>query len=346
MLRLDTPIPHCEHRFKYHTCPSLEGAAKTPISKSQISESRNLLRTCHQIREEGKPVFYEVNSWGLDRAILRETPAPWSTIDDTAKLFAELHQIKAVKHFQHVNMRIFLFPLAYCDLLIPDGFTLGEALEYIHSQRPSLIAFHRLDEAAQSELFRTALMCLVDNQSLDFPELRSVTLEVSLHKNKIIRDDPDKSLECCGITFYIKIVLAPDNGIHTPYSLQLAKCDPRNQRLYARLVTGDCIKSFRDPTRQMLSPLTQLEGVQRVEIERRWTISYNYRQDLKKPIVVRVQPLRQLWRFYNVKEMLERAGPEFAECSDWALEYLKIPVEDVIQIIENTPEEVEYKLIP
>lgn len=86
----------------------------------------------------------------------------------------------------------------------------------------------------------------------------------------------------------------------------------------------------------MLTPLKGLHGVQSVEVERCWTVHYREQGTEDGKVVIRVQPLRQLWRFFTVSEMLERAGPGFIEFLDPALEYLKTSRKDVVDIIENT----------
>ena len=128
VLKLDTPISSHNLKFKCMFCPSLTDTADKPTWQSQIYEARNLLRTCHQIRDEGKQVFYEVNSWSLHRARLRETPPADSdaTARDTRKLFDQIRRINATKLFKHVNMRISLSPLAYCDFPVPDTLALDD----------------------------------------------------------------------------------------------------------------------------------------------------------------------------------------------------------------------------
>ena len=362
-------MSHHNLKFKCMSCPNLTDTANNPTGQSQIYEARNLLRTCHQIRDEGKQVFYEVNSWTLHRARLRETPPADSSamIQDTHRLFDRIHQIKATKHFKHVNMQIALSPLAYCDFTVPDGVALDDPLS-IHlfelSQHPSVIAFHKLDEKAQCELFRTAFIGFMKNRAFVFPKLRSITLEVSFHTKKLIPDGQKNPLDRCGITFYVRIklgrknraaptyrynaslpILAPDSVVCDPYILQRAKYEAHNQSLRNVLKDPGSAPPL-DHRRGMLSPLTQLFGVQSVEVERRWTVHYRQQRIEDGIVVICAQPLRQLWRFCTVGDMLERAGPGFGEFIDPALKYLKIPDKDVVEIIENTTEAIEYRLIP
>ena len=69
-MRLKSPISVVKIKLKGASSPAL---ARIHTSQSQIYEA--LLRTCHQIRDEGKQVFYKINSWSLHPARLRETPS-------------------------------------------------------------------------------------------------------------------------------------------------------------------------------------------------------------------------------------------------------------------------------
>lgn len=369
VLKLDTPISDHKLKFKCMSCPSLTRTANEPTWQSQIYKARNLLRTCHQIRDEGKQVFYEVNSWSLHRARLRETPPAHSsaTVQDTQRLFDRIRQTKAMKHFKHVNMRISLSPLAYCDFTVPDSVALDDAVA-IHlfelSQHPSVIAFHKLDETAQCELFRAAFNGLVANRACVFPDLRSIALEVSLHAKKLIPDTPNNPLDRCGITFYVRIKLGCESRAtptyqrnaslpslttgsvtHDPCLPQRAKYEAHNQSPHPRIMNNPWRALLLDPRRHMLSPLKQLLDVQSVEVERRWIVRYRQQRIEDGNIVLCAQPLRQLWRFRTVGEMLEKAGPGFGEFLDPALEYLNTSGKDVVEIIENTAEDIEYHLI-
>ena len=231
------------------------------------------------------------------------------------------------------------------------------------SQHPSVIASHKLDETAQCELFRAACNGLVGSQANVFPNLRSITLGVSLHAKKMISDAPNNPLNRCGITFNVGIKLGrkscatrtdhynaslPKIGsvIQNPFLLQHAKYEPHNQSLHLNTLNDPSGTPISDPRRLMLSPLRQLLGVQSVEVERRWTVCYRQQDIEDGTLVMRAQPLRKLWQFLTVDEMLERAGPGFDEFLDPALEHLKIDRKDVVEIIENSTEDLEYRLIP
>lgn len=364
VLKLDTPIADHKLKFKCLSCPSPTVTAK-PICQSQIYEARELLRTCHQIRDEGKRVFYEVNSWGLYRARLRETPPAHSsaTVDDTQRLFDRVRQIKATKQFRHVNTRVGLSPLAYWDFPVPDNVSLDDPVA-IHlfelSQPPSVVAYHKLDEAAQCELFRVVFDGLVRNRADVFPKLRSIKLEVSLHAKKMIPDAPNNPLDRCGITFHVRIKLGRKNRTtptyhyraslpisvpSDPYLLQRARYEAHNHNLHPGILLNPLSAPLLDPRRRMLSPLKQLLDVQSVEVERRWTVRYHQPCTEGGLGDICVQPLRRIWLFYTVGEMLERAGPGFCEFMDPALEYLNISHKDVVDIVENTTENIEDKVI-
>ena len=362
----------CKVKFKCMSCPHLTSTADKTTWQTQIYKARSLLRTCHQIRDEGVQVFYEVNSWSVHRARLRETPVDSSVIDlDTQRLFDRLSQFGAVRHFKHVNMRIALSPLAYCDLTVPDGVALDDPVSiqaFELSQNPNVIALHKLDETAQCELFRAGIKGLVGNRPHVFPKIMTLTLEVSLHAKKLIPNTLNNPLDRCGITFYVKIklgrrnrptttyhdnatvpILASSSVIQDPSVLQRAKNEAHNHSLKANILSTSWIAPLLDPRRHMLSPLRQLDDVHSVEVERRWTVHYRHRDIEDGSLVLREQPLRQLWRFTTVDEMLERAGPGFGEFLDPALDYLRTSSKDVIDIIENTwntHEDTGYLLIP
>lgn len=350
-------------RFKCMSCPNLIGTANKPTWQSQIHGARNILRTCKQIRAEGAQAFYEVNSWSLHRARLRDNPVQFSTmLHDTQKVYDRLRHIEAMKLFKHVNMRISLSPLAYCDLTVPDSVALDDPVA-VHlfelSQHPGVIAFHKLDENAQCELFRAAIQGLLQARMHVFPNMRSLTLEVSLHTKMIIPNAPRDPLDRCGITFYVRVIFGrgyrtrsachEGSVIHDPSMLQRVNRDVHNHSLQPMFLGDVWIEPHLDPRRHMLSPLSQFHDVQSVEVERRWTVIYRKQGVQDGTVVVREQPLRQLWRFLTVSEMLERAGPGFVGFLDPALEFLKTSSQDVVDIIENTwntIDDVGYLLIP
>lgn len=338
-----------------------------------MHEARDLLRTCRQIRDEGNQVFYKVNSWTLHRARLRETPRAYGTnastmVHDTQMIYDRLGQSKAMKHFRHVNMRISLAPLAYCDFHIPDSIALDDPFAmhlFELQQHPELIATHKIKETAQCELFRAAIDGFVRNRACIFPILTSITLEVNLHTKKAFPHTPKNPLDRCGITLYIRIkledkgratltdnidaslpTLVPSSVIHDLSSLQLNKDEAHEQNLDSSILNRPWSSPPLEHRRRMLSPLGRLLGVQSVEVERRWTVHFRKRSSERGLSTIHVQPLRQLWRFRTVVAMLERAGHGFIGFLDPALEYLETSPNDVINIIENATEDAEYLLIP
>ena len=361
VLRLDTPMSEHPHRFKCISCPNLMRTAGVPTWQSQIHQVRNILRTCHQIRDEGKEVFSDVNSWSLQRVRLRERPAPTSAmLADTQMLFERLRSNVGLKRFKQVNMRIALAPLAYCDIAIADNIALDDPVA-VHvfelTYPPSIIAFHKLDEKGQCELFKTALHYLVHTQTDVFPSMRLLTLEVSFHGRNYHQIGPSSPLNRCGITFYVRIklgarscltathhdnalipVLASSGVVHNPSVLQRAQYEYEEHNHISQLgVTGNgWVAPPLDHRRHMLSPLRKLFDVRSVEVERRWTVIYRQVSSVDGSTVVHKQPLRQLLRFRTVGEMLDKAGPGFEEFLDPALWYLKTSPNDVVDIIENT----------
>ena len=289
---------------------------------------------------------------------------------DTQRLYDRLCRIHSIRFFKHVNMRISLSPLAYCDLAVPDSVPLDDPIA-VHlfelAHHPGVIASHKLDEAAQCELFRVAINGLVQARMHVFPNMRSLTLEVSLHAKKWNPNAPNNPLDRCGITFYVRINLGRRNDliathdnatdpflasaslIQDPAMLQRANYEAHDHSLQPTVIGSAWIAPFLDPRRHMLSPLVQLFDVRNVEVERRWTVIYRQQATEDGSIATREQPLRQLWRFLTVGEMLERAGPKFDEFLDPALAHLKASDDDVVDIIENTwdiPAGRGYLLIP
>lgn len=101
-------------------------------------------------------------------------------------------------------MEVLLSPLAYCDFTIPNSVALDDpaAVQVFETaQQPGVIAFHKLDETVQCELFGVAFDCLVKNRFQVVPKVNSIRVEVSLHEKRA----PNDPVDCCGITFYVRI---------------------------------------------------------------------------------------------------------------------------------------------
>ncbi len=205
------------------------------------------------------------------------------------------------------------------------------------------------------------------NRENVFPTLRSITLEVSLHAKRLIPDGPQNPVDRCGITFHVRIKLGLKNSatptrrynmslpiwiqggvVHNPCFLKSAKHEAHNQSL-PDVLNDPRSSPLLDPRRGMLDPLKQLPDVHSVEVERCWTVHYRQQRSEDGIEVMCAQPLRQVWQFPSVGDMLERAGPGFGDFLDPALDYLKISRkisrDDVIEIIENTTEDFEHHLI-
>lgn len=318
-------------------------------------------------------MFYEVNSWSLHRARLRDTPPADSsaTSDATRSLFDTLRKTKTTKHFKHISMQIVLSPLAYWDLTTPDSLDLNDS-DAIHlfemSQQPGVIASHILHDLAQCKLYKAAVSGLVESSASVFPELRSITIEVGLHAKSSAPDALKDPLNRCGITFYIRIRLERKKRTLPTYHAPLLTLAPggivpESTGLHNRSPTirftykanGEATISILndpwnvpslEPGRDMLSPLIELHGVQSVEVERRWTVRYRQGRLENGDVAVKAQPLRRLWRFDTVDNMLKSAGSGFCNFLDPALKYLKTCPEDVVEIIENTNADTGHHLVP
>ena len=203
------------------------------------------------------------------------------------------------------------------------------------------------------------------NQTDVFPRLRSITLEVSLHAKNSVPNVLNKPLDRCGITFYVRIKLgrqglaihkhqynaslqssAPGGVINDLCHSQHVENEAHNEVPDTSILDDSWVLPFLDPRRRMLSPLKQLLDVQSVEVERRWTVRYRQQDVENGNAVIRAQPLRRMWRFRTVGEMLEGAGAGFGEFLDPAVEYLGTSLEDVVEIEENTTKDIEHHLIP
>ena len=173
---------------------------------------------------------------------------------------------------------------------------------------------------------------------------------MSLHEKRA----PNDPLDRCGITFYVRIKLdcnasmpsfSSDSVSYDTYPLQLARFEAYVQSLHPSMLSDLWKAPITDPRRRMFIPLKHLLGVQSVEVERCWTVCYRRGGVEDESVVICAQPLQQLWRFRTVGEMLEKAGTGFCEFLDPALEYLQASDDDVVEIIENTTEDVENRLI-
>lgn len=278
-----------------------------------------------------------------------------------------MRQNPVMKYFKHFNMEIMLSPLTYCDLTVPDGVALDDPTSiYLFelSQYPGVIAHHKLDETAQCQLFSVALQGLVNNRDV-FPRMRSIKLEVSLHAKKSFLEHPNDPLDRCGIILYITIKLERQNlatsacrlrtslptsasgSVPTePTLFQRAEYEADNRSPHPNLLKDWPNEHLLDPRRHILGPLRQLIHVQSVQVERRWTVRYRQQHIEDGSVVTWVQPLRKIWRYRTVDDMLEGAGSEFGDFLDPGLEHLNTTLEDVVEIVENTSEDIEHQLIP
>lgn len=273
-------------RFK---CPSKSCRGLTEADQSawelQLPEVRELFRTCRQIHNEAKKIFYEVNSWSLSRAKLGVNPKdPAAILHDTNIMFHRLRHIGGTKNFRHINMRIYLSDRALCDLGVPTTIDMDDTravLLYQMNQDPVHIGKHILSEGEQCELYRVALKGLADNRLRNFPNLRSLTLQVALHSKKrySISNDP---LNCCGLTFYVTVQFGymeaphihreyvqqrgvPSDNYTIPPDENLSMYQPTRWLGNSGYTWGPEYPNIWDPRRRMLAPLAGLRDIRNIE---------------------------------------------------------------------------------
>lgn len=338
VLKVEAPLSDREFHFK---CPSIACVQKPGANyrtwRSQFDQARAVLATCKQIHNEGTKMFFEVNSWTVHRPRMRDNEAATAPtlVEDTLKTFCRYGpggRKSYVRFFQHLNMRIAISPLATVDLGTPnqlDTTDLAELLQLRVNQDPEVLRRHTLPEATQCLMFQIALDCLASNQSSMFPWLRSFTLEMGLHSPvfRPIRDPLDR----CGQTFKLIIKL----GKQTSTNDATKETTSKPVDMYEGWDTN---LPMLEPRRRMLAPLMKLKNVQSVEVHRIWTVRYKKAKKGSQdgPFDHR---MGQHVGFDSVSRFLHHAGPNFENFLVTGLEYFKIPVKDLIEIIEDQDQE-------
>lgn len=254
--------------------------------------------------------------------------------------------------FRHLNMQICLAPLTIVDLT------------YQVRQDPEKLRKHTLNEETQCEMFRKALEGLVSNQKKTFPKLQTLTLEIALHAPRATRSSTltKNVLDRCGITFEVKLFLDASESANFQSGRPIK--DLRSSRDNSSVETID--PNTLEPRRRMLSPLVRLSGVRKVQVKRRWIvlhrpkgakpvycmeeagtieddgssvdgwlIDYGRTIEEESEYSVLASHMAQLHHFSSVKEMLEKATTDFGLFQVIGLSEFGIPLEDVIEVIEN-----------
>ena len=302
-----------------------------------------------QFHDELVEVFFRVNSWALHRDRLGKDAnnEPKTLTNDSQSMHGNYRNENYVTYFKHLNMQISLAPSAIVDLCTPkDVFGSSKSadlLAYQLRQDPEECRKHTLDEEAQCEMYRNALEGLVSKQKQCFPSLKTLTLEISLHTPQVPRSSAltRKVEDRCGITFEVKVFLDTseyaENRLRT---FQRYSHGPRN---------NFCIETIEpkalEPRRRMLSPLTGLGGVYKVQVNRRWIVLHYPKEP--RPIryaidsgtmeeeEVLASHMAQHHTFSSVEQMLESANTDFELFQITGLKEYEISEQDVIEILEN-----------
>lgn len=315
----------------------------------QYSEAREVLKTCSQIRNTGEQVFFSINEWTLHRPRLREGQGLnlKSLVEDTTKMFIryipcgltkheKCSRMPYVRYFRNFNMRIAISPTAMADLGVPIDIDPNEVAGFMRartSQDREIVRRHTLTEAMQCEMFRTALSGFVNNQTGMFQNLRRLTLEVTLHSP--VYPAASSPMDRCGSTFKVRILL--DASTQREYATK-----PEPPSMSHNDMDND-LKHL-EPKRRMLAPLTKLNGVRSVEVHRRWAIHYKVLKGSEELICNHA--LGQHARFDSVSQFLREAGPDFVNIQNTGLEHLKISTKNLLAIVENDTDDIEYDLVP
>ena len=359
VVALPTPMSDRESQFK---CPSKSCAGKPMPDqtawRSRYKQAREYLYISSQIRTEALDVFFRINSFALHRARLREDPDMDTTAlaNDTQSMYAKYRRRTFMRRFKHLKMDICLSPIAFVDLGMPkellNSSNHAKLLAYQLRQDPVRLSRHTRDEDAQCELFRLALAGLVRNQKKTFPQLQTLTLDISLHTPQPSYLTSNSVLDRCGITFQIRVfVNTSEDANYTPGRPTRELRAPKdNVIIKSQEVNG------LEPKRFMLAPLVGLSGVQKVEVKRRWVVIH--RSKGAKPTGCKNEDgtiqednvlasyMAQVHRFSSVEQMLAKAEKELTLFQVTGLKKFNIAEEDVIEILENEGEGLpcEYEL--
>ena len=189
-------------------------------------------------------------------------------------MLIKLHKKPLMKHFKHVTMQISISPLAYVDLgTIAELQNSNPIALWLHHirQDPRRLVRHTLDLKEQCEMFRQTLLSFSQIQTEFFPELQTLTLQMTLHKPGQVAPGKDvkSAFDRCGINFKVKLNLdARSSASRTVPNLPRAGSSKDH-------ATSIIDPTKLDPVRRMLSPLMMLPGVRTVEVIRHWVVVHH-----------------------------------------------------------------------
>ena len=346
-MTLDSHLSDRKSHFKC-TSASCTGRPRAgPIGcKEQFKWIRLYSTICRQVHCEVVDLFFRVNAWELHRPRLRDDleryPNPLEL--ETRQMLMKLHKKQLMKHFKHLTMQICISPLAYVDLgTITDLQNSSPRALWLHHVRhdPHRLRRHTLDLKAQCEMFRQTLLSFSEIQHIFFPQLQTLTLEMSLHGHASPGEDVKHAFDRCGFKFKIKLNLDAQRSVSRPVPKLPRAGSPKDH------ATSIIDPTKLEPLRRMLSPLMMLSGVRTVEVIRRWVVIHHAEGgDGKVHIIVHddgtVEEEGLLTThvvlhetFRSVRQMLIAGKANFAHFRKDGLEASRIDRDNVVKIYED-----------
>ena len=346
-MTLDSHLSDRKSHFKC-TSASCTGRPRAgPIGcREQFKWIRLYSTICRQVHCEVVDLFFRVNAWELHRPRLRDDleryPNPLEL--ETRQMLMKLHKKPLMKHFKHLTMQICISPLAYVDLgTITDLQNSSPRALWLHHVRhdPHRLRRHTLDLKAQCEMFRQTLLSFSEIQHIFFPQLQTLTLEMSLHGHASPGEDVKHAFDRCGFKFKIKLNLDAQGSVSRPVPKLPRAGSPKDH------ATSIIDPTKLEPLRRMLSPLMMLSGVRTVEVIRRWVVIHHAEGgDGKVHIIIHddgtVEEEGLLTThmvlhetFRSVRQMLIAGKANFAHFRKDGLEASRIDRDNVVKIYED-----------
>ncbi len=271
---------HLSDRKSHFKCTSASCTGKSRagpiVCREQFKWIRLYSTICRQVHREVVDLFFRMNAWELHRPRLRddleEYPNPLEI--ETRQMLLKLHKKPLMKHFKHLTMRICISPLAYVDLGTITELQGSRPMDMLlHHTRhdPRRLHRHTLDLKAQCEMFRQTLLSFSEVQNVFFPNLQTLTLEMSLHRSWQASpgEDVKNAFDRCGVNFKVKLNLDAQGSVNRTVP-QLPRAGSSKNH-----ATSIIDPTKLEPVRRMLSPLMMLTGVRTVEVIRRWVVLHH-----------------------------------------------------------------------
>ena len=348
-MKLDS---HLSDRKSHFKCSSTSCAGKSragPVACREQFKSIRLYSTiCKQVHREVVDLFFRMNAWELHRPRLRDDleiyPNPLKV--ETRQMFIKLHKKPLMKHFKHLTMQICISPLAYVDLgTITELQNSTPMALWLHHIRhdPRRLRRHTLDLKAQCEMFRQTLLSFSEIQTVFFPELQTLTLEMSLHKpgQASPGEDVNNAFDRCGVNFKVKLNLDAQRSVSRTLP-KLPRAGSHNDH-----ATSIIDPTKLEPVRRMLSPLMMLAGVRTVEVIRRWRVVHHAEGgDGKVHLTIHddgtveeegllTTHMAMHETFRSVRQMLIAGKANFAQFQRNGLRASRIDRDNVVKIYED-----------